>query len=104
MQKKLARNVMKAARYAAGATGRILVTFPFNDYLIAGKCATCEPKKHCAVHADKAGLPFVRFDGQKWRIQAEVYQFKNNAGGLLRRDNGSLFRAHLSFAGISTFA
>ena len=91
------RNVEAAAEYVARQLGTVLVTFPFNDYLVAGKCRTCEPKVRCKLHY-KRGKVFVRFDRRMWLLKAEAYQFAADAGGkLVNKATGKPYRAHLLF-------
>jgi len=48
--------------------GYTAVTFPHNDYRIAGHVRTCAPTKMCKIHQAKDGRLYVRFNRSLWEI------------------------------------
>lgn len=48
--------------------GNVCVSFPLNDYVIAGHVRCCAPIKHCKPHTSKDGRVFVRFNRSLWEI------------------------------------
>lgn len=78
-------------------TGRVLVSFPYNDYLTRkarrgwdgsivsyGKVRTYAPMRHLKLLTDKHGS-YVRFDGRKWDITGVKALVKPNEDGTTYR-------------------
>ena len=78
------RNVRKAVTRAIRHTGRILVTLPFNDYLLrgrnAGKVFTGEMKVRRKPVYGGGNAIEIRADGRWFRVACYAYRFSDSQG------------------------
>ena len=76
------RNVRMAVKHAARHTGRILVTLPFNDYMLrgknSGKVFTGEMKVHRKPIYGGGNAVEIRADGRWFQVTAYAYRFRGS--------------------------
>lgn len=64
---RIEKLIAKASRYG----GRILVSFPYNDYYRGGRVKTCSPSVHLKPKTHQ-GKPVVQFNRALYSIEPEV--------------------------------
>jgi hypothetical protein len=83
------RNTRRAVAREARHTGRILVTLPFNDYLLkgrnAGKVFTGEMKVHRKPVFGGGNAVEILAAGRWFQVEAYVYRFRSSEGKPLGR-------------------
>lgn len=54
--------------YTQHITGKVTVTFPFNDYWVAGRVWTGNPTRRLKLRRDRQQRLWVQFDRRRWEI------------------------------------
>ncbi len=88
------RNVAKVVADRIRGTGKIHLTFPNSDYMVAGKVWSGKPTRRLKPTIAKDGTVTVRFNSIIWKVVAEAITVMSvSTGQPLRRKDGTRYKA-----------